>query len=113
MKIEDKIEKYLKEGKMKKAQMKKAPKKKAQMKNAPKKKALEKTIKAIKSAKTDEQLKIATKMAANFYQLYGENFINDLKQSISPRMFGKLEKKIIDIIDNQKDKIDHMKKVNK
>jgi predicted lipid-binding transport protein (Tim44 family) len=98
MKIEDKIEKYLKEGKMKKVS---------------KKEALEKTIKAIKSVKTDAQLKTATKMAANFYQMYGENFINGLKQSISPRMFGKLEKKIIDIIDNQKDKIDHMKKVNK
>ena len=96
MKIEDKITKYLKEGKMK---------------TVSKKVALEKIIKVIKSAKTDAQLKTATNMAANFYKMYGENFINDLKQSISPRMFGKLEKKLLDIIDYQEDKINHMKKV--
>jgi DNA polymerase/3'-5' exonuclease PolX len=97
MKIEDKIEKYLKEGKMKKAS---------------KKEALEKIIKTIKSAKTDEQLNNAMRMIANFAKLYDPIGADDLKEFGYIPSIGSLAK-LYKLAHEQKLKIKHIKDVQK
>jgi len=97
MKIEDKINKYLKEGKMKKT---------------PKKEAIKKIIKVIKSAKTKEQLENARKMIINYAKLYqpiGSDPLLDIGYKTNLGPLGKLFRQA----NSQKLKIDHIKKVQK
>lgn len=63
MRIEEKIDKYLNE--------------------ASRKEALEKVKKTIKSSRTDDQLKVASRMVMNFYEMYGNKFIEDLVMSMT------------------------------
>jgi hypothetical protein len=97
MKIEDKIRKYIKEGKMKKT---------------PKKKALEKIIKTIKSAKTDEQLNNARRMIANYAKLYDPIGADDLKEFAYIPSVGSLAK-LYKLAHEQRLRIEHIKNVQK
>jgi hypothetical protein len=106
MKIEQKIEKYLKEGKMKKT---------------PPKKAIDKVIKVIKSAKTDAQLKNAQRMIYNLVKVYDPDYImspkaeadiDDIAYWGTMPEYGPLWQ-LWNIVKAKKLDIEHMKKAQK
>jgi hypothetical protein len=97
MKIEDKITKYLKEGKMK---------------TVSKKVALEKIIKVIKSAKTDAQLNNAKNMIGTFVRSYDSIGAEDLKEYGYIPSVGSIAK-LYKLAHEQKLRIKHIKDVQK
>jgi intergrase/recombinase len=69
------------------------------------KEALQKVERTIKSAKTDKQLEVASKMVGNFIKMYGEKFIDDVKNLLSPLRKNTTDK-FLRMIDDQKKKIE-------
>jgi hypothetical protein len=111
MKIEDKIEKYLKEGMFKQKDNK--------FKKTPPKKAVDKVIKTIKSAKTDAQLKNAQKMIYNLVKVYDPEYIMGPKADIEDvARWGTMPEygalwQLWDIVKAKKLDLEHMKEVQR
>jgi hypothetical protein len=92
MRIEQKINKYLNE-------------------KVSREDAMNKLKKVIKSAKTIEQLKMAEKMATNYYKMYGEKWYSLLDKEDASQLNKGVFKELYDALENQQDIIKHLKKV--
>jgi len=70
-------------------------------------------IKTIKSAKTTDQLDVATKLAQTYINRFGDGFLADLYNfMIDFSSKGKTEE-FMKMIEYQRDKIKHIEKLNK
>jgi len=85
---------------------------------ASRKEALDKVVKTVKTAKNEKQLRMAAKMVWNFDKLYGQSFMNDLKELFGGGSGNSLmglnsqENKFMKMIHNKADQLRHEKSVN-
>jgi hypothetical protein len=91
MKIEEKIDRYLNEKSSRKNDMKKL-------------------LKVIRSAKTDDQLEVAERMAKNYYKMYDETLLHSWDEQLGGKSAVTLNK-LVSAIDHQGDVIKHLRKI--